>query len=75
MIDWRDVRSQSDLKEFSDWFNTQTWDIKEPILKEMTAFLDETPIRPRQVEGHLRVDEPRKPQRKPRGTRKRIRRR
>lgn len=60
MINWRDIRSQEQLKTFSAQFNALPQDKKDRILTEMIALLDayrekdqQTPIMPRQVEVSL----------------------
>lgn len=73
MINWRDIRSKSELEHFVAWFERQKWRVKEPILKEMQELLD-TPVTlpgrdADEVSQELPL--PHKRQRRPRRTRRR----
>lgn len=41
MINWRDVRSPEELKECSEAILALPWEEKEPILREMSDYLEE----------------------------------
>lgn len=41
MINWRDIRSVKELRQFSAQYQALKWGDKEPILQEMVTFLDE----------------------------------
>ncbi len=43
MIYWRDVRSQEQLNEFMDGFETMARTEKQSVINEMETFLEETP--------------------------------
>lgn len=47
MIKWRDVRSQSDLTGFLDWFEQQSTTTKDLILTEMLGVLEAHKTEPR----------------------------
>ena len=55
MINWRDVRSTEELKECSEAILALPWDEKEPILREMSDYLESLK---EQKEARPRAEEP-----------------
>jgi len=40
IMNWRDIRSIEALNQFQKWLEVLPWEKKEPILKEMTIYLE-----------------------------------
>lgn len=40
MMNWREIRTHEALKDWIAFINQLDWETKEPILAEMTAYLD-----------------------------------